>query len=164
MYTMMLSLILAQSPVPLPPEVPPVIDDVKPVTPVDADFPRLRYLQAWSRSVATGKPIAVFVGVPPLERLYDVAIPVEMPRGWFRDYPASCVIIGRPSDDTLHWYRTLPATATEDDIRLAVLPRAAAPVYVDPVRSYAPPVMFAPSFGGGGFGRGGFGRGGGGNC
>ncbi len=134
-------------PVYIPPQAPPVID-----SPV-GDFPRIRYLAAWSQSLASGKPLVTFVGTPTMLRIGDVAVPVEMPRGWFDDYPSTCVIIGRPSGDTLHGFRTLSAVATEDDIRSAIAPR---PVMQQPAFQ---PQMFAPSFGGGGFS-----RGGGGSC
>lgn len=113
---------LGQPQTPLPPQAPPMVDYAtsKPI-PQAPPVERSNYEIGRDRSIATGKPLIVFVGTKDF-RAIDGILPngaVSCWKGKLDGYPKECVFVGAPSgNDVLH-KATLPGTATDAQIRRA---------------------------------------------
>ena len=105
-------LILAQPPsVPGPPCVPGIVA----ASPVKTHAQR--YAEATAESVASGKPMAVFVGCQPVT---DTGVLVlGVPENWFVGFPAKCVLVGVPDGQKVMLKATLDCGATVAQIRQA---------------------------------------------
>lgn len=123
-----------------PPQAPPLLTPAK-------DFPNLRYERAWAEAVASNKPLVAFVGVPAVQ---GVGVSVEMPYAFFVGYPNKCVIVGRPSDGTIHWVKTLSSAASVEDIRESLVPALPVQSFAPPPLQFAPPMQMQSFRGGGG--------------